>query len=132
MTKEPMTYSIIGAAMEVHRQLGCGFSEKVYQEALEEEFVARGIPYEREKRMQVVYKGKVLSMEFVPDFVCYGRIIVELKAVQELVGLHEAQAINYARVGNMEVALLLNFGAESLEYERLFNPNYKNRFVEFV
>ena len=123
MEKEPMTYSIIGAAMEVHRQLGCGFTEKVYQDALEHELVLRKIPYQREARMQVTYKDKVLASEFVPDFVCYNQIIVELKAAEELTSLHQAQAINYANVANMKVALLINFGAELLEYKRLFNKH---------
>ena len=117
------TYNIIGAAMEVHGILGCGFTEKVYQDALEKEFIREGIPYEREKPMQVSYKGDVLSAEFVPDFVCYGKIVVELKAVQALDDLHRAQAINYAHVSNMKLALLLNFGSASLEKERLFNPH---------
>ena len=118
-----MTYSIIGAAMEVHRQLGCGFTEKVYQDALEHELILQNIPYEREARMQVTYKGKVMASEFVPDFVCYNQIIVELKAVEELTSLHQAQAINYANVANMKVALLINFGTEMLEYKRLFNKH---------
>lgn len=117
------TYAIIGAAMEVHRQLGCGFTEKVYQEALECELQLRGIPYQREVRMQVAYKGKTLTSEFIPDFVCYGKVIVELKAVAELEDLHRAQAINYLHVSRMPVALLLNFGSTSLEYERFVQKN---------
>ena len=122
MEKSELTYRIIGAAMEVHRQLGCGFTEKVYQDALEKEFILRDIPYEREKRMQVMYKEEMLESEYIPDFVCFKSIIVELKAVEELESLHRAQAINYTKVAKMKVALLINFGAESLEYERLFNP----------
>lgn len=117
------TYAIIGAAMEVHRQLGGGFTEKVYQEALECELQLRGIPYQREVRMQVAYKGKTLTSEFIPDFVCYGKVIVELKAVAELEDLHRAQAINYLHVSRMPVALLLNFGSTSLEYERFVQKN---------
>jgi len=116
------TYNIIGAAMEVHKILGCGFTEKVYQDALEKEFIREGIPYWRERPMKVVYKDEVLQSDFVPDFVCYEKIIVELKAVQELDDLHRAQAINYAHVSNMKLALLFNFGAKSLEKERFFNP----------
>lgn len=122
MEKSELTYRIIGAAMEVHRQLGCGFTEKVYQDALEKEFILRDIPYEREKRMQVMYKEEMLESEYIPDFMCFKSIIVELKAVEELESLHRAQAINYTKVAKMKVALLINFGAESLEYERLFNP----------
>ena len=117
------TYQIIGAAMEVHKTLGCGFTEKVYQDALEKELLLQGIPFVRETPMQILYKGEILPSVFMPDFVCYDKIIVELKAVEELSGLHESQAINYAHVANMKVALLINFGAESLEYKRLFNPN---------
>lgn len=120
--KEPKTYSIIGAAMEVHKVLGCGFSERVYQEALEKEFIRQSIPYEREKPLKVNYKGEMLSAEFVPDFVCYDSVIVELKAVEQLEDLHRAQTINYTHVANMNVALLINFGAKLLEYERLYNP----------
>lgn len=118
---EQETYKIVGAAMEVHRQLGCGFTEKVYQEALEKEFLLRAIPYRREVRMRVHYKNEVLGTEFVPDFVCYDQIIVELKAVQELDNIHRAQAINYARVAGVDLALLINFGSTSLEHERLYN-----------
>ena len=120
---ENETYQIIGAAMEVHKTLGCGFTEKVYQDALEKEFLRQSIPFVRESSMQVVYKEEVLSSTFVPDFVCYNKIIVELKEVEELSGLHESQAINYAHVADMKVALLINFGTEALEYKRLFNPN---------
>ncbi len=125
MEKETMSYAIIGAAMEVHNQLGCGFTEKVYQEALAHEFQLRNIPFEREAHMKVTYKGNTLESEFIPDFLCYGEIIVELKAVEELTNLHRSQAINYAHVSNKKVALLINFGAESLEHERLFNPQGK-------
>ena len=122
------TYNIIGAAMEVHRQLGCGFTEKVYQDALERELTLRNIPHSREVHMPVIYKGKVLDSVFIPDFVCYGKIILELKAVQALENLHRAQTINYTKVANVETALLINFGSESLEYERLFNNKAHNIF----
>lgn len=121
--REPKTYNIIGAAMEVHKTLGCGFTERVYQDALEKELTRRGIPYEREKPMQVTYKGELLTSVFVPDFVCYGEVVVELKAVEQLEDLHRAQAINYAHVLKKQVALLINFGNTSLEYERLFAPS---------
>ena len=120
--RENLTYKIIGAAMEVHRLLGCGFTEKVYQDALEQEFLSEGIPYEREARMHVIYKGVELNSEYIPDFVCFGEVIVELKAVQELDDLHKAQTINYLHVSNFPVALLINFGTESLEFHR-FNTN---------
>ena len=124
---ENETYKIIGAAMEVHRQLGCGFTEKVYQDALEKEFLLQGIPNKREVHLHVTYKGEALNSDFIPDFVCYDCIIVELKAVQELDNLHRAQAINYTRVAGLGLALLINFGALSLEHERLYNKDFANK-----
>lgn len=115
------SYDIIGAAMEVHKTLGNGFSEYVYQDALEKEFQLRGIPYEREKHMTVSYKGTILDHDFYADFVCYGRIIVELKAVKNLADENKAQVINYLKVSGLRLGLLLNFGGTSLAYERLLN-----------
>ncbi|MBE6254790.1 MAG: GxxExxY protein [Prevotella sp.] len=112
------TYKIIGAAMAVHRFFGCGFSEKVYQDALEIEFKSLDIPYLREEPLYAEYRNIQLKTEFVPDFICYDSIIVELKAVHELEDFQRSQAINYARVANMEIALLINFGEPSLKYER--------------
>ena len=111
-------YDIVGAAMEVHREVGCGFSEKMYQEALAIEFETQGIPFEREVALHGVYKGKTLQTEFVPDFICFETIIVELKAVKELEDFHRSQAINYAKVYGCKLAILINFGSSSLEYER--------------
>lgn len=112
------TYKIIGAAMAVHRFFGCGFSEKVYQDALEIEFREQGIPYLREEPLFAEYHKQILVTEFKPDFICFNHIIVELKAVKELEDYQRSQAINYARVANMEIALLINFGEPSLKYER--------------
>lgn len=91
------SYAIRGAIMSVHRELGCGFLERVYQDALELEFKLRGIPYEREKQIQITYKGYPLGEPYRADFICYGKIIVELKAVNELLGIHKAQVINYLK-----------------------------------
>ncbi|MCR5588312.1 MAG: GxxExxY protein [Bacteroidales bacterium] len=113
------SYKIIGAAMEVHRLLGCGFVEPVYQEALEKEFVLRGIPYEREKELSVSYKGSQLSKTFKADFVCYGKIILELKAVKEFADEHYAQIYNYLRASGLDLGLLINFGSASIEFERV-------------
>ena len=113
------SYKIIGAAMEVHRQLGCGFIEAVYQEALEKEFQLRGIPYEREKELNITYKGETLSKTFKADFVCYGKIIIELKSVRELMDEHFAQIYNYLRASSLDLGLLINFGEASLEYHRV-------------
>ena len=118
---EALTYNIIGAALEVHKQLGCGFLEAVYSEALELELSARSIPFEREKMLSLVYKGKMMKQYYVADFVCYGSVIVELKAVSKLESIYDAQVLNYLKATNMEVGLLLNFGEESLVKKRLFN-----------
>jgi GxxExxY protein len=118
---EAMTYNIIGAALEVHKQLGCGFLEAVYGEALELELNARSIPFEREKMLSIVYKGQMMKQYYVADFVCYGSVIVELKAVSKLESIYDAQVLNYLKATNMEVGLLLNFGEESLVKKRLFN-----------
>ena len=118
---EALTYNIIGAALEVHKQLGCGFLEAVYGEALELELNARSIPFEREKMLSLVYKGRMLKQYYVADFVCYGSVIVELKAVSKLESIYDAQVLNYLKATNMEVGLLLNFGEESLVKKRLFN-----------
>ena len=112
------SYAIIGAAMKVHQVLGQGFAEKVYQDALEIEFKKRGIPYEREKQYQITYDGVVLNHIFQPDFVCYDKIIVELKAVVELDNGNREQCINYIHAANMKLGLLLNFRSSSLQQER--------------
>ena len=113
------SYQIIGAAMEVHRLLGCGFVEAVYQEALEKEFQLRNIPYEREKELNITYKGSTLSKTFKADFICYDKIILELKSVREFTDEHYAQIYNYLRASNLELGLLINFGAASIEYHRV-------------
>lgn len=115
---EDETYKIIGAAMKMHSVLGPGFTEKVYQEALAVEFADRGIPFVREREIHAVYKGIVLQGTFIPDFICYDKIIVELKAVKELDDVHRSQAMNYAKVGGYKLSLLVNFGKASLEKER--------------
>lgn len=118
MKHQADTYNIIGAAMEVHKYLGCGFTEKVYQDALAKEFARQGIPFKREYPLQVIYKGEILDSTYIPDFICYNKIIVELKAVQEIEPYQQAQAYNYAKVAHMDVALLINFGKTSLDFER--------------
>ena len=113
------SYAIIGAAFEVHRQLGCGFTEPVYQEAFAEELRLREIPFEREKVFTVVYKGKSLTKEFRADFVCYNKIIVELKAVSDFVEEHYAQVYNYLKASGMQLGLLINFSKTTLEHKRI-------------
>jgi len=112
-------YEIVGACMEVHKTLGCGFLEGVYQEALEIEFTKQGIPFEREKHIQIEYKGITLKNDYYADFVCYGKVIVELKALSDLCGEHEAQVINYLKATESKLGLLVNFGEQSLKYKRL-------------
>ena len=115
---EQETYNIIGAAMKVHSELGPGLTERVYQEALAIEFSDRGIPFDREKEIHATYKGIELEGTFVPDFICYDKIIVELKAVKELDDVHRSQAINYAKIAGFNLSLLINFGESSLVKER--------------
>lgn len=112
-------YKIIGAAMEVHKELGPGFLEAVYQEALEIELHKQKIPYEREKLMNVFYKGIKLKKKYSADFVCYDKIIVEVKALSSLSSDHEAQILNYLKTTSLELGLLINFGTKSLQYKRL-------------
>ena len=112
-------YKIIGAAMKVHRNLGAGFLETVYQEALEIEFYRQSIPFEREKELRIHYDGIELQQRYKADFVCYGDIIVELKAVSSLDKNHYAQVINYLKATNNKLGLLINFGNhEELIWER--------------
>lgn len=113
------SYKIIGAAMEVHKVLGCGFTEPVYQEALELEFQLRNIPYVREKKFQITNKGRLLDKDFRPDFVCYDEIIVELKAVSDFTDEHYAQVYNYLKACEMDLGLLINLGKKSLEHKRI-------------
>ena len=112
------TYRIIGAAMEVHRQLGCGFLEAVYEEALTLEFQMRDIPFEQQKPLHIYYKGVQLQKHYIPDLLCFDKIIVELKALSELTSVNEAQLLNYLKASNLKVGLLINFGTESLEHKR--------------
>lgn len=115
------SYNIRGAMMAVHRELGRGFLERVYQDALEIEFKDRNIPYEREKEIQIMYKGKPLGEPYRADFVCYGKIIVELKAVNEILGIHRAQVINYLKATSMKLGILVNFSEDVIYPERIIN-----------
>ena len=111
-------YAIVGAAFEVHKELGPGFLEAVYQEALAIEFQARGIPFEKEMWMLLWYKERQLEKRYKADFVCYEKIVVELKALAQLSGNEQAKIINYLKASETKVAVLLNFGRPSLEWKR--------------
>ena len=112
---------LIGLAMQLHRELGCGFKERVYQDAFEVLLKEKNIPYEREKHIQLVFHGVTLEHDLYYDFFCYGKIGVELKAMSEIIGEHESQIINYLHVGDHRLGILFNFGTTSLEYK--FYPN---------
>jgi len=113
-------FKIVGAAIEVHRELGSGFLEPVYQEAMVIGLASSSIPFEAQKALQIMYKGHKLKKEYVPDFICYQQIILELKALAQLSGIEEAQALNYLKATRFRVALLLNFGSHGkLEWRRL-------------
>ncbi|MBI9062155.1 MAG: GxxExxY protein [Marinilabiliaceae bacterium] len=112
-------YKIVGAAMKVHRELGCGFLEQVYQEALQIELEKQGILFERETPLSITYDGITLNKQYIADFICYDKIIVELKAVKELDTIHEAQVFNYLKATGKRLGLLINFGDTSLEYKRI-------------
>ena len=103
-------YAIQGAIFEVYREMGCGFLETVYQECLERELTTRGIPFIAQPDLTLNYKGKSLKQTYKPDFICYEKIIVELKAVKEIAPEHKAQVINYLKATGMKIGLLVNFG----------------------
>ena len=107
--------------MTVFNELGSGFLEKVYQEALELEFIEKGIPYKREAHLEIKYKGHPLQQEYIADFICYDKIIVELKAVTQLNEVHSAQVFNYLKATGLDLAILVNFGERNIKIERLFN-----------
>lgn len=113
-------YAIIGAAMEVHSELGPGFLEAVYHNALKLELANRQIPFESEKFLPVFYKGKQLDCDYRADLVCFGQIVVELKALDKLSGKEEAQILNYLKATGLRVGVLINFGSRGkLEWKRL-------------
>lgn len=112
-------YEIIGCCMEVHSELGCGFLEAIYQEALELSFMDTEIPFEREVQLDVFYKGRELNKKYFADFICFDEVIVELKAVNALTDVHYVQVLNYLKATGKRVGLLVNFGAKSLQYKRV-------------
>lgn len=123
-------YAIVGAAMEVHREKGCGFAEPVYQECLEIELADRQIPAAAQKEMEIFYKGRKLKKTYLADFVAYGKVIVELKALDKLTSREEAQVINYLKASGLEVGVLINFGTPSLEWKRIVLTNREAATVD--
>ena len=116
---EEETYLIIGAAMTVHQELGCGFLEAVYQEALEKEFLHRNISFKREFPLNIYYKGEPLNKCYITDFICYDKIIVELKALSAITSEHIGQVMNYLAATRTKLGLIINFGKKSLDYKRI-------------
>lgn len=123
-------YAIVGAAMEVHREKGYGFAEPVYQECLELELADRGILAVAQQEMPIYYKGRKLKKTYLADFLVLGKIIVELKALDRLTKREEAQVINYLKASGLEVAVLINFGAPSLEWKRIVLTKHGAEFVD--
>lgn len=124
MTKlvlEEETYKVIGACIKVHKNLGNGFNEAIYQEALEKELKQAEIPFERKKKISIYYDGEKLENYFTSDFLCYGKIILEIKAVDFLDDNMRLQVIKYLKSTNVEVGLLINFGEKNLKWKRLIN-----------
>ena len=117
--RDPQTYAIIGAAMAVHSELGPGFLEAVYQEALEIELQSRNIVFVSQPAISIQYKGQPLQSAYRADLLCFDRVIVEIKAINSTIDVHEAQLINYLKATGKTVGLLLNFGTPSLAYKRL-------------
>jgi len=111
--------------MEVHKELGCGFLEAVYQDSLAVEFERMEIPFVREQQLDIYYKGKQLSKYYIADFICYDNIILEIKALSELTSQHIAQSLNHLKATGLKLALLVNFGEQSLKYQRVINEQNK-------
>ena len=107
---EEETYQIRGAVYEVYWEMGCGFLEAVYQECLQKELHLRGIPFEAQKALPIQYKGNELSLKYVPDLICFGKIIVEIKAMKDIYPEHKAQLLNYLKATGLRVGMLVNFG----------------------
>ncbi len=113
------SYYIIGLCMDVHNELGKGFSEAVYGDALEIELKSNGVPFEREVRFPINYKGEILPHQYVADFVVEKKIILELKAIEKLASTHIKQTLNYLAASKLKLGLLINFGADSLTHKRI-------------
>lgn len=121
-----LTSTIIGIAMEVHRELGIGFQELIYHRALALELKNRGLDFRDEHEMDVYYKGQWIGRRRV-DFLVEDLIVVEIKAVGELEAVHLVQGLNYLDILNLEIGLLINFGSRSMQFKRLINSKYKRK-----
>ena len=119
--RDEQTFAVIGAAMAVHRELGPGFLESAYGDALEMEFMERNIPFEREKLIHIYYKGKPIKTYYQADFVCFGNLVLELKTVDAIADIHKAQLIHCLKATKTNKGLLINFKSKSLQYERFVN-----------
>jgi len=120
-------YHIQGAIFDVYREMGCGFLEAVYQECLGKEFLSRNIPFQAQVELQLSYKGERLKQIYKPDFICYGKIIIELKAVKEIASEHKAQLLNYLKATGLELGLLVNFGSyPKADIVRIANSHFRD------
>ena len=117
------SYKIVGACMKVHRTLGAGFLEAVYQIALEKEFTSQNIPFSSQVKLPVFYEGESLGKYYVADFVCYDKIVVEIKSASFISDPQEKQLVNYLKATGKELGILVNFGAKSLQYKRVINSH---------
>ncbi len=118
---EELSAKILGASLEVYNQLGCGFLEAVYSDALEFEFELRSVSYQREKDFFVTYKGKRFNKYYKVDFLCFDKIILEVKAVESILPIHKQQVFNYLRLADLKLGFVINFGSTSLLWERIPN-----------
>ncbi len=118
---EEESYKIIGTCIAVHKKLGTGFQQPIYKEVLQKEFKKNKIPFEKQKQLQIFYDGTVLKEPFTADFVCYDRIIIEIKSMSSIPQETKQQVVNYLKATNFKLGLLINFGESSLKWKRLIN-----------
>ena len=115
------SYKIIGTCIAVHKKLGAGFLDAVYKEVLEKEFKKNNIPYEKKKKLQIFYDGEPLNKHFTAEYVCYDKIIIEVKSVAQIEEQAKKEAVNYLKATHYKLGLLINFGQSSLKWKRLIN-----------
>lgn len=118
------SYAIIGACIKVHSELGAGFLEAVYQEALEKEFIKRNIPHQRQPKLSLFFDGEKLKKYYIADFLCYNSIVIEIKATSFLAESYIKQLHNSLKASKQRLGLLINFGSSSLTYKRILNPSH--------